>query len=365
MSDSKKPGTSLITSALICLFFASTSLSISLLNKWLLSSFGFSCYFLMLCAQLIMTLVFCIITRDYLDNPFKIPFFNQDTYNNSISMAFAYVLNVCLGLIGLQLVNVPMFFCIRRTTTAFILLYEFISQGKIAEQGIRGSVAVICMGAVLAGIESVRFDFIGFLITISNNMATAAASVMQKQFNDVLKTTGAPEAASIGPFGIMYYQSLTALPLCLFLAFATGEFSTLIAFEHLGSLVFWLALFIASVIGLLLSYSSLLCTTYNSPLTTSITGNAKDVVLTIVGAMLFPGFNATLLSVGGLLLSFFGSAMYTAVSVKKHFSDSKALSKDNTLLTQPSGGASTGQVGQSSFKILTEDEESTRRRAGN
>jgi solute carrier family 35 protein len=266
-------------------------------------------------------------------------------------MAFAYVLNVCLGLIGLQLVNVPMFFCIRRTTTAFILLYEFISQGKIAEQGIRGSVAVICMGAILAGVESVRFDFLGFLITISNNMATAAASVMQKQFNDVLKT-GAPEAAAIGPFGIMYYQSLTALPLCLFLAFATGEFSTLLAFEHLGSFVFWLALFIASVIGLLLSYSSLLCTTYNSPLTTSITGNAKDVVLTIVGAMLFPGFTATLLSVGGLLLSFFGSAMYTAVSVKKHFSDSKALSKD------VAGGPAPSHV----KVVSTEDEENNSRR---
>ena len=353
MSDSgKKPGTSLLTSALICLFFASTSLSISLLNKWLLSSFGFSCYFLMLCAQLIMTLVFCIVTRDYLENPFKIPSFSRDTYNNSVTMAFAYVLNVCLGLIGLQLVNVPMFFCIRRTTTAFILLYEFISQGKVAEQGIRGSVAVICMGAILAGVESVRFDFIGFLITISNNMATAAASVMQKQFNDVLKT-GAPEAASIGPFGIMYYQSLTALPLCLFLAFATGEFSTLMAFEHLGSLLFWLALFVASVIGLLLSYSSLLCTTYNSPLTTSITGNAKDVVLTIVGAMLFPGFNATLLSVGGLLLSFFGSAMYTAVSVKKHFSDSKALSKDVVV----------GSPGPSHVKVVfTEDDENNSRR---
>jgi hypothetical protein len=80
---------------------------------------------------------------------------------------------------------------------------------------------------------------------------------------------------------------------------------------------FWVALVAASVMGLLLSYSSLLCTTYNSPLTTSVTGNAKDVVLTVVGALLFPGFKATTLSVGGLCLSFFGSGLYTAVSVRR------------------------------------------------
>ena len=50
-------------------------------------------------------------------------------------------------------------------------------------------------------------------------------------------------------------------------------------------------------------------------------------MLTIVGALLFPGFRATFLSVGGLCLSFVGSGLYTAVSVRR-------------LVSSPGGAAS-------------------------
>jgi solute carrier family 35 protein len=324
------PGMSpLASSALVCLFYAGTSVLISLVNKALLSSWHFNCYFFMLALQLAMTLAFCVVTRDRLGNPFRIPAFSSATYWLSVPVAAAYIANVCLGLVGLQMVNVPMFFCIRRTSTLFVLLYEFVSERKVAEPGIRGAVAVICCGAIVAGWESLGGEALGFLITVLNNVATAASTVMQKQFSLAAKlgANSGGGAAGGGPFGIMYYQALTALPLALLLAAVAGEGAELLAFPHLYSPSFWFALIAASVMGLLLSYSSLLCTTYNSPLTTSVTGNAKDVVLTIVGAVLFPGFRATLLSVGGLCLSFVGSGLYTAVSVRR-------------LVSSPGGAAS-------------------------
>ena len=320
------PGMSpLASSALVCLFYAGTSVLISLVNKALLSSWRFNCYFFMLALQLAMTLVFCVVSRDRLGNPFRIPAFSGATYRLSVPVAAAYIANVCLGLVGLQMVNVPMFFCIRRTSTLFVLLYEFASERKVAELGIRGAVAVICVGALVAGWESLGGgEALGFLITVLNNVATAASTVMQKQFSLAAKlgANSGGGAAGGGPFGIMYYQALTALPLALLLAAVSGEGAELLAFPHLYSPLFWLALVAASVMGLLLSYSSLLCTTYNSPLTTSVTGNAKDVVLTIVGALIFPGFRATFLSVGGLCLSFLGSGLYTAVSVRRLVSSS-------------------------------------------
>jgi hypothetical protein len=152
-------------------------------------------------------------------------------------MAAAYIANVCLGLVGLQMVNVPMFFCIRRTSTLFVLLYEFASERKVAEPGIRGAVAVICCGALVAGWESLGGEALGYLITVLNNAATAAATVMQKQFSLAAKlgANSGGGAAGGGPFGIMYYQALTALPLALVLAAASGEGATLLAFPHLYS----------------------------------------------------------------------------------------------------------------------------------
>jgi hypothetical protein len=67
----------------------------------------------------------------------------------------------------------------------------------------------------------------------------------------------------------------------------------------------------------MLTYSSILCTTYNSPLAMSITGNVKDVASTVLGAFLFPGFEATAKNVGGLTLSFVGAATYSYINLKK------------------------------------------------
>lgn len=302
----------LVVSLSVCLFYASSSIAISMLNKAILSSYNFSCFFFMLAAQLAMTLTFCVVSRDYAGNPFRLPIFDMAIYRASIPMAAAYIANVCLGLLGMQMVNIPMFFCIRRTAAAFILLYEYVSMGRVAEFNVRSAVGIICLGAIVAGWESLSADVIGYGVTFANNLATAAASVMQKQFADSTKLGGTG-----GPFGIMYYQALTALPVCVVLSLATGEMPTLMAFEHLWDAAFWMAFILASVMGLLLSYSSLLCTTHNSPLATSITGNLKDVVITVAGAIMFSGFKATTTSVSGLMISFSGSGLYSYINLKK------------------------------------------------
>jgi hypothetical protein len=325
----------------VCLFYAASSVAISLLNKAVLSSYAFSCYFFMLAAQLAMTLTFCVATRDLMGNPFRVPHFDAAVYRASIPMSVAYIANVCLGLLGLQMVNVPMFFCIRRTAAAFILAYEFVAMGRVAEPTVRGAVGVIVAGALVAGGDSLRADLVGYAVTLANNLATAAASVMQRQFADATKAASAAAASSGGsgggaggggggPFGVMYFQALTALPACATLALLTGEMGTLAAFPHRADPSFWAAFIAASIMGLVLSYSSLLCTTHNSPLATSITGNAKDVVITIIGAIAFPGFKATATSVAGLILSFTGSGLYSYVNLRK------------ALAAKPAGAAAGG-----------------------
>ena len=49
---------------------------------------------------------------------------------------------------GLQLVNVPMFFCLRRLVAAFILAYEFVALGKVADLGTYASILCITLSTV-------------------------------------------------------------------------------------------------------------------------------------------------------------------------------------------------------------------------
>ncbi len=48
-----------------------------------------------------------------------------------------------------------------------------------------------------------------------------------------------------------------------------------------------LSVFVSALFACALNYSSTVCTQYNSPLTTSVTGQVKNVVTTVLGMILF------------------------------------------------------------------------------
>ena len=120
---------------------------------------------------------------------------------------------------------------------------------------------------------------------------------------------------SLNALGILYYNSMTAFPLALLFAALSGEVDTLRRFPYAMDPGFLMAFLMVTSMGPLITYSSMLCVTVTSALTAAITGNVKDLVVTVAGALLFPGFTATPSSVLGLGLSFAGAGAYTWASM--------------------------------------------------
>ena len=123
-------------------------------------------------------------------------------------MGITYALNVGVGLVALQMVNVPMFFCLRRLVAPMILLYEFLVLGRVAPLGVRGAVGVIVAGTLMAGWGTLSNDLLGYTLTLANNVLTAAASVLQKQVS---------ERSKLSTVGIVYANALIAAPLSIVL----------------------------------------------------------------------------------------------------------------------------------------------------
>lgn len=317
----------------VALFYALSSLTLALLNKALLSAYSFNGYFFLLASQMGFSLMLCALTRDYLGDPFKIPVYDREVHRSALKMGVLYVANVGAGLIGLQLVNVPMFSCIRRLVSPVILVYEYLSLGKVQSKGIQASVACILCGTLIAGWDTLSADLVGYTILMVNNFLTAASTIEQKQVCERLKLTA---------FSILYYNAWTALPLSLLLSLATGEFNALQTFEYRFDVTFWSNFAIACAMGPLLTYSSMLSTTYNSPLATSITGNCKDVATTILGAIMFPGFVASSKSVGGLMLSFAGAGGYSYINLKRIMSAKQPASSSSSAAAIEGVGAAAG-----------------------
>lgn len=130
--------------------------------------------------------------------------------------------------------------------------------------------------------------------------------MQQKKFSQDTKFT---------TFAIVYCNASVAAPIAFGFAVITGELERLAAFKHLYEPSFLLSFAICSAMGLMITYATMLCTIHNSPLATSITGNIKDVLTTIIGWILFPGFVATTKSVLGVILAFVGGFMYSYVGL--------------------------------------------------
>lgn len=252
----------------VAIFYGTSSLLLGLMNKALLSSYSFNGYFTLLSVQMAMSWAMCAWSRDYYGNPFQVPAYDKNTHKLGAIVGILYVFNVGAGLIGLQMVNVPMFFCIRRLVTPTVLIYEYLAMGKVAETPVQTAVGIIMLGTIVAGWDTLNSDLLGYAITFVNNLLTAGASVAQKQFSDATRASA---------FGVLYYNACTAAPLSLALAILTGEVFQLPNFKYAADPSFWLAFMVGCALGPMLTYSSMLCTTYNSPLATSVTGNVKDL----------------------------------------------------------------------------------------
>ena len=166
---------------LVCVFYGATSGALSLLMKKLLSRYSFSGFFLLLAAQMGLQLGLCILSRDRMGNPFGVPEYDRSTHQASLRLGVTGVGNVAVGMLGLQLVNIPMFLCIRRLVAPFILMYEALVFGKFASMPINTAVCGILLGTLVAGYETLSSDMLGYMVVVVNNVLSAAVSVQAEE----------------------------------------------------------------------------------------------------------------------------------------------------------------------------------------
>ena len=161
-------------------------------------------------------------------------------------------------------------------------------------------------GAVVAYTGDLTFSIVGYALTLVSAAVNAGYLVCIRYTK---QRTGS------GEFEMMYYNNILSLPFVLVMMLAF-ELEGMRHYEFWFNTGFLVCFFMSSVLAFLLNYFIFLCSTVNSPLTTSVTGQVK-AVLTVVIGLFFDDVVVTPMFMIGLGMSCLGSVYYAVVKYRQ------------------------------------------------
>jgi len=289
----------------VAFLYGVTSVSITFFNKAVLSVYGFPYSNTLTLGQMVSALVFLVVMKRY--GIISYPDYSIQMAKKLIPLSVSFLAMVVTGLAALALVNVPMYSVLRRGSTVIVMAMEYVALGKVYSFDETQSVVMMVGGAVVAGWGDLEFDVVGYILTALNCLVTALYLIY------IAKKS---QETRLNTFGLMFYNNLLSIPMVTLIVLFT-EMEGLKTYEHYWDFGFLFCFMMSSVQAFLLNYFIFLCSTVNSPLTTSITGQIKAILSTVLGLIAFGDVVLTTLLAIGLTISSVGSVSYTYIKYEQ------------------------------------------------
>uniref|UniRef100_A0A3Q2UWT9 Solute carrier family 35 member D2 n=1 Tax=Haplochromis burtoni TaxID=8153 RepID=A0A3Q2UWT9_HAPBU len=192
--------------------------------------------------------------------------FDKNVLLKIFPLPLLYVGNHVTGLASTKKLSLPMFTVLRKFTILMTMILEAYILRKTFPKRLVYSVVTIVFGAMIAASSDLAFDVEGYTFILLNDAFTAASGVYtKKKLGD----------KGLGKYGVLFYNALIiVIPTVLASAF-TGDLHK-IAVQSCFAFVLIFFRFV-------LMYSIVLCSHYNSALTTTVVGAVKNIAVAYIG----------------------------------------------------------------------------------
>lgn len=305
-SPSGAAGFSLFLKIFSAFFYGTASLMITVVNKTVLTTYQFPSFLALSLGQMMASIIVLFVAKKVRIVSF--PNLTRETPSKLYPLPLIYLGNMMFGLGGTQALNLPMFAALRRFSILMTMLLEIKVLNTHPSIAIQFSVYSMVFGALIAASNDLTFNMKGYTFIMITNVLTAANGVFMKKKLDT---------SEMGKYGLLYYNSLFMIIPAFIGTWAIGDLKLVFEYKYWNDPVFLVQFLLSCVMGFILSYSTILCTQYNSALTTTIVGCLKNIFVTYLGMMFGGDYIFSWVNCIGLNISVVGSLFYTYVTMRK------------------------------------------------